>query len=441
MLPSPSPMVKQFAYDDSVLCSYRRQCLLKPMHSTPSSPMESIGSMQLCSETENGGEEKHKKAGKPFNEQLQPLNIDAELFQTRKKSPLVRSKTFDTNVSQISSECETKLERKKSSTSQFTKTNAQFHKLFKEVCKDELLKQSYTCALQKDILYQGKLFVSENWICFHSKVFGKDTRIVIPVSSVTLIKKTKTAILVPNALVIATPNDRHVFGSLLSRDATYKVLKSICVHLEDKSTGNSPVVSAENSFRAERPTSLPLDFAADFSDLDGAVRKRRQEMEETTSSGSQTPEYESIPEFPGVPPTFLNVVKNGDLPVHADIHMQQNPERNMSVHRKGSSRLVGVVHKVKSLRPISLNALLLVYLVLVCVLVLSSCYMGFKIMALEQRLTSLGSLTEYRENELFVQRRSESNVNAEMIHGELTSNLAKLEQIKKNLQRLLDETE
>ncbi|XP_041105640.1 GRAM domain-containing protein 2B-like isoform X2 [Polyodon spathula] len=411
------------------------------------------------------------------------------LRSSSKKDPrgvTFQSKTFDTNFFQNSSECETKLERKKSSTSQFTKTNAQFHKLFREVCKDEPLKQSYTCALQKDILYQGKLYVSENWICFHSKVFGKDTRIVITVSSVTLIKKTKTAILVPNALVIATPNDRHMFGSLLSRDTTYKVLKSICVHLEDKSTGNSPVISAENSFRAERPTSLPLDFTADFSDLDGAVRKRRQEMEETTSSGSQTPEYGSIPEFPGVCPTFLNVVKNGDLPVNADIHMQQNPERNMSVHRKGSSKLVGVLHKMKSLWPISLNSLLLVYLVFVCVLVLLSCYMGFKIMALEQRLTSLGSLTEYRENDapgynvllpgcteflgrilvcvnredtsdhmeiltffgehfetcwLFVQQHSESNVNAEMIHGELTSNLAKLEQIKKNLQRLLDETE
>ncbi|MBN3272875.1 GRM2B protein, partial [Polyodon spathula] len=288
------------------------------------------------------GEKRNRRwLGSCFNEQLQPLNIDAELFQTQKKSPLVRSKTFDTNFFQNSSECETKLERKKSSTSQ----------------------------------------------------------IVITVSSVTLIKKTKTAILVPNALVIATPNDRHMFGSLLSRDTTYKVLKSICVHLEDKSTGNSPVISAENSFRAERPTSLPLDFTADFSDLDGAVRKRRQEMEETTSSGSQTPEYGSIPEFPGVCPTFLNVVKNGDLPVNADIHMQQNPERNMSVHRKGSSKLVGVLHKMKSLWPISLNSLLLVYLVFVCVLVLLSCYMGFKIMALEQRLTSLGSLTEYRENE------------------------------------------
>lgn len=35
----------------------------------------------------------------------------------------------------------------------------------------------FTCALQKEIVYQGKLFISENWICFHSKVFGKDTKV------------------------------------------------------------------------------------------------------------------------------------------------------------------------------------------------------------------------------------------------------------------------
>ncbi|KPP77844.1 hypothetical protein Z043_102712 [Scleropages formosus] len=120
----------------------------------------------------------------------------------------------------------------------------------------------YTCALQKDILYQGKLFVSDNWICFYSKVFGKDTKIAIPVHSVTFIKKTKTAILVPNALVINTTKERvskglhkciatchfnfvnatiltvrncalqHVFVSFLSRDTTYKCLKSICLHLD-----------------------------------------------------------------------------------------------------------------------------------------------------------------------------------------------------------------
>jgi len=117
----------------------------------------------------------------------------------------------------------------------------------------------FTCALQKEILYQGKLFVSENWICFHSKVFGKDTKISIPAFSVTLIKKTKTALLVPNALIIATVTDRYIFVSLLSRDSTYKLLKSVCGHLENTSVGNSPNPSSlENSFRADRPSSLPL---------------------------------------------------------------------------------------------------------------------------------------------------------------------------------------
>uniref|UniRef100_A0A667WQW1 GRAM domain containing 2B n=1 Tax=Myripristis murdjan TaxID=586833 RepID=A0A667WQW1_9TELE len=144
----------------------------------------------------------------------------------------------------------------------------------------------YTCALQKDILYQGRLFVSDNWIGFHSKVFGKDTKITLPVVSVTHIKKTKTAILVPNALVIATATDRHVFVSFLSRDNTYKFLMSVCLHLEEKSPCSSPVPSsAEHSFRCQR---------SPRSDLDGAVRQRRQDMEESSSSDSQTPDYDKL---------------------------------------------------------------------------------------------------------------------------------------------------
>lgn len=36
------------------------------------------------------------------------------------------------------------------------------------------------------------------------------------------------------------------------------------------------------------------DFSADFSDLDGVVQQRRQEMMESSSSGSQTPDYDKI---------------------------------------------------------------------------------------------------------------------------------------------------
>uniref|UniRef100_A0A3Q3N2G2 GRAM domain containing 2B n=1 Tax=Mastacembelus armatus TaxID=205130 RepID=A0A3Q3N2G2_9TELE len=173
-----------------------------------------------------------QRYGRTVSDALQATDQELQELLGRRKPALVRSKTFDhTLLTQVRTDSVCKIE-KKSHYSQLSKGNCQYHKIFKEISKEEQLKQSYTCALQKDILYQGRMFVSDHWICFHSKVFGKDTKIVIPVVSVTHIKKTKTAILVPNALVVATANDRYVFVSFLSRDNTYKFLMSVCLHLE-----------------------------------------------------------------------------------------------------------------------------------------------------------------------------------------------------------------
>lgn len=150
----------------------------------------------------------------------------------------------------------------------------------------------YTCALQRDILYQGKMFVSDNWICFHSKVFGKDTKVLVsydnydknsfkviagscfnPESSgrtsrfrslwcqwrsskklklhywcqMRLLLKLQLIRwegCLQNHLVFQFDmnmnvtqiclffSSQHVFVSFLSRNTTYKFLKSICVHLE-----------------------------------------------------------------------------------------------------------------------------------------------------------------------------------------------------------------
>jgi hypothetical protein len=30
----------------------------------------------------------------------------------------------------------------------------------------------YGCALQREILVQGRIYISENHICFHAKIFG-----------------------------------------------------------------------------------------------------------------------------------------------------------------------------------------------------------------------------------------------------------------------------
>uniref|UniRef100_A0A4W5NLZ6 GRAM domain-containing protein n=1 Tax=Hucho hucho TaxID=62062 RepID=A0A4W5NLZ6_9TELE len=47
----------------------------------------------------------------------------------------------------------------------------EFRKLFRELPESERLIVDYTCALQRDILLQGRLYLSENWLCFYSNVF------------------------------------------------------------------------------------------------------------------------------------------------------------------------------------------------------------------------------------------------------------------------------
>ncbi|XP_041644255.1 GRAM domain-containing protein 2B-like [Cheilinus undulatus] len=104
----------------------------------------------------------------------------------------------------------------------------------------------YVSFLSRDNTY--KVLMS---VCPHLEI-------TIPVMSITHIKKTKTAILVPNALVIATANDRYMYMSFLSRDNTYKVLMSVCPHLEWKSPCSSPIPSsAESSFRGQRSPLSP----------------------------------------------------------------------------------------------------------------------------------------------------------------------------------------
>uniref|UniRef100_A0A8C8R9R8 GRAM domain-containing protein n=1 Tax=Pelusios castaneus TaxID=367368 RepID=A0A8C8R9R8_9SAUR len=397
----------------------------------------------LLSDGEFGAEEK-KKAGKSPSALPQSPASETECFDDRKKVGAARTKSsVDSSLLTADIKSDSKMERKKHASNQL-KANAHYHKLFLDVPTAEPLKQSFTCALQKDILYQGKLFISENWICFHSKVFGKDTKICIPVLSVTLIKKTKTALLVPNALVIATVTDRYIFVSLLSRDATYKLLKSVCRHLEAVSVGNSTSLSsAENSFRAERPMTLPLDFSGDYSDLDGIVRHRRQEMEESSSTGSQTPESEHFQDYHVIETqTHLKVSKAEAKSIHTDIHSKHVPEgTGRNIPRNGHAGALGFFHRVKSRRFLSLNHILVFYAVLVCVLIFSTFYMRYKINVLEERLVSMASFVDSHINEQPVQQLlgSHPQVNADALCEELTANLIKLEKIQNNLQRLLED--
>ncbi|XP_025971139.2 GRAM domain-containing protein 2B-like isoform X3 [Dromaius novaehollandiae] len=437
-------MRKRSSLEDSVFHFESQNSFRKSSNDPSVSPTESFGSVFLSSDGENGSDEK-RKTGKSPTILLQTPISEVEYFDDRKKVGVARTKnSADSPPMTMDIKSDLKIERKKCVSNQL-KANAHFHKLFMEVPIDEPLKQSFTCALQKEILYQGKLFLSENWICFHSKVFGKDTKISIPVLSVTLLKKTKTALLVPNALIIATLTDKYMFVSLLSRDTTYKLLKSICRHLEDMSVGNSPnPSSAENSFRADRPTTLPLDFNEDYSDLDGIVQQRRQEMEESSSTGSQTPELERFQDYHVIETqTHLKVSKTEAKPVRSDVHSKRVPEgKARNTPRNGDSEAFRFFHKVKSQELLSLNQILIFYAVLVCVLIFSTFYMRYKINVLEERLISMTSFESHvKEQPVRQGLGSHLQINADALCDELTANLIKLEKIQNNLQRLLEDGE
>ncbi|XP_038143040.1 GRAM domain-containing protein 2B [Cyprinodon tularosa] len=379
--------------------------------------------------------EEHQQIDKMVVEPLQGADQDQQEPSGRRKAALVRSKTLDNSMlTHVQIDLHSKIERKKSHYSQLSKSNCQYHKIFKEISKEEQLRQSYTCALQKDILYQGRMFVSDHWICFHSKVFGKDTKIAIPVTSITSIKKTKTAILLPNALVIATGSDRYVFVSFLSRDNTYKFLTSVCLHLEERSPSSSPIPSsAEHSFRGQRSPLLPRFPMSDFVDLDVAVRQRRQEMEENSSSDSQAPDYDKIADLPI--PHYLDALKQS---VKTSSPEQQRKVKKQPLTQQSSKRSGSEVVINSSVKSVSLNTLLIIYMFLVCILVLSSCYLAFRIVSLEQRLTTLGSVTDIMHHESgFLSGSADGNM--ELFSELLTINLLKLEKVQKSLQRLLEE--
>ena len=107
------------------------------------------------------------------------------------------------------------------------KRNRDFHNLFKTVPEDDYLIEDYSCALQRDIILAGRVYVSEGHICFSSNILGWVTTLIINFDEIVSVEKESTAVVFPNAIAIQTLHARHTFRSLLSREATYDLLIGI----------------------------------------------------------------------------------------------------------------------------------------------------------------------------------------------------------------------
>ncbi|KAM3921170.1 protein Aster-A isoform 2-T2 [Leptodactylus fuscus] len=106
----------------------------------------------------------------------------------------------------------------------YKQRNEDFRKIFKKLPDSERLIVDYSCALQRDILLQGRLYLSENWICFHSNIFRWETTITIQLKDIRCIKKEKTAKVIPNAIQVCTESEKHFFTSFGARDRSFLLI-------------------------------------------------------------------------------------------------------------------------------------------------------------------------------------------------------------------------
>lgn len=107
------------------------------------------------------------------------------------------------------------------------KRNQDFHKLFRSLPPNDFLLDDFSCALNREILIQGRMYVSERNICFNSNILGWVTNLVISFDEIVGLEKKTTAGLFPNGIVVQTLHARHSFASFISRDTVFEFLMSI----------------------------------------------------------------------------------------------------------------------------------------------------------------------------------------------------------------------
>ncbi|GJQ12692.1 hypothetical protein GpartN1_g4483.t1 [Galdieria partita] len=98
------------------------------------------------------------------------------------------------------------------------------HKRFHLPDSENLLGE-FACALGKGVLMQGKLYMTNSYLCFFSGLFGRPLRVVIPLSDILSIRKKNVAMIFPTAIQIVLKDGRkYFFASFLTRNLAFQRL-------------------------------------------------------------------------------------------------------------------------------------------------------------------------------------------------------------------------
>lgn len=138
--------------------------------------------------------------------------------------------------------------------------NLEFRTLFPSAPPTELLISDYSCAWAKDILIQGRMYITEGAVYFYATIFAWTYSLCIPFRDITIIEKRYFANLIPNSIEISTRENKYYFCTFMQRNSAYSLLHKLW--LISGRRADSDVAKFSRSFPGDGPV-------ADTCGLDG----------------------------------------------------------------------------------------------------------------------------------------------------------------------------
>ena len=93
---------------------------------------------------------------------------------------------------------------------------------------DEVVIDTFICALllRGALLSQGTMYITQNFLCFYSNIFGKKTRVKVPFSDMISLRKCRILKSIPNSIEVHTQTKKYFWASFIHRDNAYTLINS-----------------------------------------------------------------------------------------------------------------------------------------------------------------------------------------------------------------------
>ncbi|WVZ65568.1 hypothetical protein U9M48_014909 [Paspalum notatum var. saurae] len=164
-----------------------------------------------------------------------------------------------------------------------------------ELPPDEVVDHSYSCALERSFLYHGRMYVSSWHICFHSNVFSKQIKVVLPLRDIDEIRRSQHAVINPAITIflrmgaggfgvppLGCPDGRvrYKFASFWNRNHTFRALQRAVKNFQmmieaEKQERAQSALRAHSSSRknSKKEINVPDDCAALTGQLQPFVKE------------------------------------------------------------------------------------------------------------------------------------------------------------------------